>query len=72
MSQQTLDYVIAHFDMSCDQCDVMFESFPHAKRHYLSKHGEPKGYLKCCSKKMRSLGAIDDHIHWHKNPESLR
>lgn len=56
MSQQTLDYVVAHFDMSCDQCDVMFESFPHAKRHYLSEHSEPKGYLKCCSKKMRSLG----------------
>lgn len=72
MSQQQLDYVINHFDMSCDQCDVMFDSYPHAKRHYLSEHSEPKGYIKCCNKKMKSLAAIDDHIQWHKNPESLR
>lgn len=72
MSQQQLDYVVTHFDMSCDQCDVMFDSFTHAKRHYLSEHSEPKGYIKCCSKKMKSLVKIDEHIQWHKNPESLR
>lgn len=72
MSQQMYDYVISHFDMSCDQCEAMFESFPHARRHYLSDHGDSKGYIKCCSKKMKSLTAIDEHIQWHKNPESLR
>lgn len=71
MSQQQHDYMLAHMDMACDQCDEMFESFSHAKRHYLSAH-ETKGYIKCCNKKMRTLLAIDDHIQWHKNPESLR
>lgn len=71
MSQQQQDYMLAYFDMSCDLCDIMFESFPHAKRHYLSTH-ETKGYIKCCNKKMRTLLAINDHIQWHKNPESLK
>lgn len=67
-----LDFVIENFDMSCDKCDAMFESYAHARRHYLSEHGNPKGYLKCCNKKMRTLAAIDDHIQWHENPEILR
>lgn len=72
MSEQMAEYVLTHFDMSCDVCDVMFESFSHAKRHYLSEHGDAKGYIKCCSKKMRTLAAIDEHVQWHKNPETLK
>lgn len=72
MSQEILDYVMEHFDMSCDCCDAMFQSFPEAKRHYLSEHSEPKGYIKCCGKKMRSLTAIEEHIQGHKNPDSLK
>lgn len=72
MSDEMAEYVLTHFDMSCDQCDMMFESFLHAKRHYLSEHGDGKGYIKCCSKKMKTLAAIDDHVQWHKNPEILK
>lgn len=72
MSKQTLDFVMDTFDMSCDQCDTMFQSFPDAKRHYLREHSEPKGYIKCCGKKMRSLTTIEEHIQGHKNPESLK
>lgn len=72
MSQETLEYVMDHFDMSCDQCETMFESFPDAKRHYLREHSEPKGYIKCCGKKIRSLTTIEEHIQGHKNPNSLK
>lgn len=72
MSQQVLDYVMDHFDMSCDQCNAMFESFADAKRHYLREHSEPKGYIKCCGKKMRTLTIIEEHIQGHKNPQSLK
>lgn len=60
------------FDMSCDQCDKIFDTFFTAKRHYLSEHKEPKGYVKCCGMKFKSLLAIDKHIDWHKNPESFK
>lgn len=72
MSQQILDYVMAYFDMSCDQCDTTFQSFPDAKRHYLREHSEPKGYLKCCGKKLRTLTFIEEHIQWHQNPQIMR
>lgn len=72
MSQELLEYVMDHFDMSCDHCETMFESFSDAKRHYLREHSEPKGYIKCCGKKMRSLTNIEEHIEGHKNPNSLK
>lgn len=72
MSPQILSYVMDHFDMSCDQCDAMFQSFPDAKRHYMSEHSEPKGWIKCCGKKMRSLTTIEEHIEGHQNPQSLK
>lgn len=72
MSQEMVEYVQYNFDMSCDRCDEIFESLPHAIRHYSSEHSEPKGYIKCCNKKFRTLATIDDHIHWHKNPESWK
>lgn len=61
-----------NFDMSCDNCEAMFTSFADAKRHYLVEHGEPKGFIKCCNKKMNSLVDIEEHIEWHNNPEIFR
>lgn len=72
MSSEAVAFIAQTFDMTCDQCEVMFESFFMAKRHYLSEHNEPKGYLKCCGLKFKSMLAIDKHIDWHKNPETLK
>lgn len=72
MSTQMSDYVRTHFDMSCDQCDDMFESFQEARKHYILAHGETRGYIKCCGIKLKSLLTVSEHVDMHLNPERLK
>lgn len=72
MTLQMAEYVSANFDMACDQCDNMFESFQDAKRHYLTVHNDSRGYIKCCNIKLRNLLSIDEHINMHQNPEQMK
>lgn len=72
MSKETAEYIETNFNMACDACETMFDSFSHAKAHYLTEHNEPKGYVRCCDIKMKTLLAIDEHIRWHQNPETMK
>lgn len=72
MSAQTLEYVQANFDMACDHCEMIFESLHDAKKHYILAHQEPRGYLKCCGIKLKTLLMISEHIDMHVDPERMR
>lgn len=66
------EYIAAHFNMSCDFCDIILESFQHARTHYLLEHGDSKGYLKCCDIKLRTITTISDHIKFHQDPDKMK
>lgn len=51
-------FIAENFDMKCDFCDVKFVALHDARNHYRENHGEEKGYLKCCSVKLRELWVI--------------
>lgn len=67
-TQELQEFVSSNFNMACDICETIFDSLTHAKSHYLNDHDEPKGYLKCCDIKLRSLREVEEHVDWHKNP----
>lgn len=35
-----------NFDMSCDHCEAVFNTFHDARRHYKQFHNDDKGYIK--------------------------
>lgn len=65
-------FMADNFDMSCDQCDSVFDSFRDARSHYRENHDEKKGYIKCCSTKLRELWSVVDHINSHLNPSKFQ
>lgn len=67
-----IEFVNTAFDMNCEQCETVFVSFQDAKMHYLTEHNEPRGYLRCCGVKMKSLLIIAEHIDMHNNPDRMK
>lgn len=66
-------FMADNFDMSCDLCEnVSFTSIHAAKRHYKECHNGEKGYVKCCSKKLKAPGEIREHIKKHLNPDTFK
>ncbi|XP_055314295.1 zinc finger protein 726-like [Sitodiplosis mosellana] len=61
-----------YFDRKCEQCDAQLDSITMAKSHYLSEHGNPNGYLRCCGSKMCYNKKVLDHIQWHIDPDTFR
>lgn len=51
-----------HFDMTCDNCSCVFESFDEAQSHYANEHTNLSGYIKCCNTKFRLRNEVEDHI----------
>lgn len=72
MSTQMSDYVKANFDMSCEQCHEMFESFQDARKHYIVAHNETRGYIRCCGIKLKSLLTVSEHIDMHISPDRMK
>lgn len=62
----------SHFNMKCDLCDTVFDSLKAAVPHYLSKHDNPYGYLKCCNIRLRYSREVLDHIQWHIDPDTFK
>lgn len=67
--EQYRKFIADHFDMNCDECDFVFETFYDAKRHYRDLHNQKKGYIKCCDMKLNELWLVVDHINSHLNPK---
>lgn len=65
-------FMAENFDMKCDFCDAVFNAFVEARVHYREYHNDERGYLKCCTSKLRSLATIKDHIESHLNPELFK
>lgn len=65
-------FIAENFDMSCDQCDSVFNSFGDARHHYRENHNEKKGYIKCCRMKLREMWIVVDHINSHLNPSKFQ
>lgn len=61
------------FDLNCDYCSKVFESYEDARIHYVSEHQKTTGYIKCCTSKLRCRREIERHIeHRHLNPDHLK
>lgn len=70
-TKETELIIPSYFDMSCDQCEEIFQSLVDARTHYVSSHNYFNGYVKCCSKRFKTRGHIVDHIQWHQNPNAF-
>ena len=59
------------FRMSCEICDIKFDTFVCAKRHYRVAHSRT-GYLSCCTKRYFRRADLVDHIIKHLDPEAFK
>lgn len=59
------------FDMSCDLCPRVFETFDEAQSHYSDIHDTPNGYIKCCGSKLAHQCKVEKHLKRHLEPENL-
>lgn len=59
------------FRMSCDMCELTFQTMREALRHYRDTHDQA-GYLICCEKKFFRRCLALDHIRMHVNPNFLQ
>lgn len=60
------------FDMTCDNCSSIFESFEEARKHYASEHNNSKGYIKCCNVKLTYRCDIVSHLYRHVDPDKFK
>lgn len=60
-----------YFDMHCELCSHMFQTFLDARAHYRKLHNIT-GYLKCCSIKAYRRCKILEHINYHMNPNIFK
>lgn len=60
------------FDMSCDCCKKEFDSLDEARKHYATKHDNPRGYLKCCGRRMFYRCQVVQHITRHLDPDKFK
>lgn len=63
--------IISNFDMTCDNCDTVFESLVDAHSHYFSVH-DMKGYVKCCDIRIREDQVFREHIAYHLDPDAYK
>lgn len=61
-----------YFDMNCDNCSFVFETYDEVRSHYLNVHNVDKGHIKCCNKRFRFKPEIRRHIEWHEGATKLR
>lgn len=57
------------FDMSCDMCSTIFASLTEARVHYAQEHNIRRGYIKCCSDKIKFPSAAITHLKMHLDRE---
>lgn len=61
------------FDMTCDCCsNVVFESLDEARKHYTSEHNNPRGYIKCCGRRMFYRCQVVQHVTRHLDPDKFK
>lgn len=60
------------FDMSCDCCSNVFESLDEARKHYTSEHDNPRGYIKCCGRRMFYRCQVVQHVTRHLDPDKFK
>lgn len=58
------------FHMECDLCQINFDTFVDAQRHYRNEHNQA-GYIKCCGRKFLDRRRILAHIQRHINPMNV-
>lgn len=68
MDKQICDF----FNMACELCTIVFESFRDVCSHYPVVHGVYRGYVKCCDRKFFIRDTAIEHINWHSNPEMFK
>lgn len=68
MDKQICDF----FNMSCELCTIVFDSFRDVCSHYPDAHGVYRGYVKCCERKFFIRDTAIEHINWHSNPEMFK
>lgn len=56
------------FDLNCDHCSNVFESFNECRAHYLNAHNISKGYIKCCGLKLHFPCHVEAHLDRHLRP----
>lgn len=60
------------FDMSCDCCSKIFESLEEARPHYATDHNNPRGYIKCCGRRMFYRCQVVQHVTRHLDPDQFK
>lgn len=60
------------FDMACDCCSNVFESLDEARKHYASEHNNPRGYIKCCGRRMFYRCQVVQHVTRHLDPDKFK
>lgn len=60
------------FDMTCDNCPMIFKTFNDARTHYANEHNNPKGYIKCCKKQLTYRCQVVKHLHRHIEPDKFK
>lgn len=71
-TQPDLSRMQQFFDMRCEKCETEFSSLQHARLHYLEEHEISNGYIKCCGKKFGEVKQINEHLHYHQNPNNYK
>lgn len=66
--QQIIDQ---YCNMNCYLCDMKFEDFYDADKHYRTMHNKSKGYLRCFNNKAKHSHFLS-HIVWHLNPNIFK
>lgn len=56
--------------MSCDMCNVTFDTFEEALQHHVDAH-RVTGYLMCCGKKFHKKCRAVQHCRWHAYPHQF-
>lgn len=79
ISNKTIDdefikFMAENFDMKCDRCDNVFNTFRDMKHHHRVSHGDDNGYVKCksCDTKLNKFHLLRDHVKTHLNPECFK
>lgn len=58
------------FNLKCEICLRMFDSFAKLRAHYRIEH-DVYGYVICCKKKIYRRCFLLEHIDWHTNPAAF-
>ncbi|XP_063701483.1 zinc finger protein 93-like [Culicoides brevitarsis] len=59
------------YEMTCDACQTLFESYPSLIRHCRKEHGSLRVWF-CCNSRLYTTTKLFEHANSHKNPNKCR